>query len=180
MAEASSALTAATAAQAINSAGQAYVQSQALRAKADYDSRIAEMNAKTLEAQANDATSRGEKEANRKMQETRLNVGSQRAAIAGLGGSLDEGSTFQIQEETRAIGAADAAQIRANAFMESFGYKSKASESRFQGEVNKITLKNQARNTLISGGLEAATYGLKAYSNNKAAKDKAGKAGGDA
>lgn len=162
-------------AQAINTAGNAYVSAQATRAQGEYQKRISELNAKTLDAKAEEAIKRGEKDAMTKGQETRRFIGEQKAAMAAGGIDLSSAQATNLLSETETIGAADMANLRSNAWQEAWGFKSEAVSTRGQGEMQNYAAQNTARSTLISGGIDAMSYGLKAgaeYKSKAPKKDK--------
>lgn len=167
---------AAFASQATSSVGNSLVSASALRSQGEYQKRVAGLNAKTMEeaarrteAQADDAVSRGETAANQRGQDIRKKVGSQRAAAAAAGLDPNFGSAADVMADTESVGAADQAAIKTNAWREAFGYKSQslnlqseAVNSTLRGETANLAAMNTARNTMITGGLEGAQYGLMA------------------
>ena len=154
-------------AQAVNTAGNAYVSAQATRAQGEYQKKMSDLNARTAEGQAEDAIKRGNIAALEKTQETRRAIGAQRAALAAGGVDVNSDIGLNLQAETEAIGASDAQKIRANAWREAWGYKADAVTTRGAGEMANYAAQNTARSTLITGGIEAATYGLKAADEYK-------------
>lgn len=134
----------------------AYAQSESLKAQGDYQRQIGEVNARFGEMQAQDALKRGDEAASAHKQKVNQMVGSQRAAMASQGIALDSGSALDIQQETATMGAADALTIKNNAWREAWGYRVQASNSRFQGQFAQMGAQNDARNTLLTGGLNAA------------------------
>jgi len=135
--------------------GSAFSQAQALRTRGDIAKKVSDQNAKMAEFQAEDAIARGEKTASRSDAATQKLIGAQRAALAAQGIFVDSGSGLDAQVEAGRIGAEDAATIRINAFREALGFKSQAINSRFEGEIAKISGEQDSRNTLLSGGLRA-------------------------
>lgn len=146
----------------VSSLAGAYSQSQAMKAQGDYQRQMANLNARMADMQAEDALKRGSREATEHKKKVKQLVGSQRAAMASQGIALDSGSALDIQEETISMGAEDALTIKNNAWREAWGYRSQGEASRYEGEVAKAASRNQARNTLITGGLQATAAGLQA------------------
>lgn len=155
-------LASATAAQGIAGAGQAYNQSQALIAQGDYQASQARINAANASAQAEDAIQRGEREAARMTTESRKIIATQRATAAATGQDPNSPDALALQEETALIGAADATKIRTDAWREAWGFKSQALNTKAQGEMAKRVSKTMSRNTLITGGVDLLSSGLKA------------------
>lgn len=148
------------------SVAQGYGQSQAIKAQADHDARMAGVDASMSRMQADDARRRGEIAASQVGAQTRRLIGAQRAASAANGVEVDRGSELVIQEETKALGAMDALTIRNNAFLEAQGHRGNA--QRESSAARWIRMQGQARanDTLLTGGLRAfrtASYGLQTY-----------------
>jgi len=149
-------------AQGINTAGNAYVSAKATRAQGEYQKRIADINARTADAQAEDAVARGDREAAKKLQDTRKAMGAQKAAMAANGMDVNSADAIDILNETEVVGQTDIATIKTNAWREAWGYKSQAVSMAGEGNMKNLAAQNTARATLISGGMDAMTYGLKA------------------
>lgn len=131
------------------------------------------MNARSAEAQAEDALKRGDVEASKKAQQIRMATGAQRAAIAASGSDVTGEGATDILNQTQIAGQTDIATIKTNAWREAWGFRSAAVNARTEGEMNLNTAKAMERATLISGGIEAMSYGMKAgsqYKEKKAAK----------
>lgn len=141
----------------------AFNQSAAQEAQGDYQRRAYNTNAELSEMRAQDAEKRGLKEANAYGQKVKGVVGSQRAAFAAQGVDVDSGSAADIQAETRAIGAQDTLRIKNNAWREAWGFRMDAAQGRATGDMAQRSGSNSARTTLMTGGLEAAGYGLRAW-----------------
>lgn len=148
---------------AFGAVGNAYAQSQAIKARAAYQSTIAKINSELSTMQAEDAIKRGDIEARNYQKEVDQMIGSQRVAYAAQGVDVNFGSAAEIQEETRMQGAIDALKIRNNAWREAWGYRVEANNSTFAGEFAKIEGKSAARQTLLTGGMQALSYGTQAY-----------------
>lgn len=154
---------AALAMQGASSFASSYSQSQAMESQGIFNAQLAETNARLARLQAEDAIARGEKEAANHKNRVGQMVGSQRAAMAAQGISVDSGSAAQIQAETYAIGDEDARTIRTNAWREAWGYQTQAINYQSQGQFDRMASRNQARNTLLTGGMQAASYGAQSY-----------------
>lgn len=148
--------------QGVSTLQSSYMQSKALRAQGEYQEAIAEMNAKQMELQAEDSVKRGGSAAAKRQQEIRKATGSQRAALAAAGVDVGSDMAQNIAQETEAIGAADIAAIQTNAFREAWGYKAQASDTRSKGRMQKNANFFQARQTMITGTLQASAHFAKA------------------
>lgn len=153
--------------QGMLAAGSAYNQSQATKSQGDYENRIAQMNARRAEAEADDAVKRGETAATRRQQDINRTKGAQRAALAAGGVDVDSEAAQNIAAETEAIGAADVAAIRTNAWRAAWGLKSEAEDTRSRGQMAKTSSKYAARQTMLTGALQGASYGARSYAEFK-------------
>lgn len=149
---------------AIASLASAYSQSQSLKAQGRYQRAVAETNAKLAEMNADDALRRGDKEAARYLKQAKGVRGAQRAAMAAQGIEVDSGSAAEIQADTEKIAAENVVTIKTNAFREAWGYRVEGLNQSYAGKFASMAAGNQARDTLLTGGLQALGYGLKGMS----------------
>jgi len=140
---------------ALATLSSANAQSKASAAEGAFQASIYESNARIQEIRAADAITRGEKDAVRAKQLAKRIIGSQRAAMGAQGIDLESGSALDIQQETASLGAEEALNIRNSAWREAWGYRANASEFTSRASYARITGRNTARNTLLTGGLTA-------------------------
>jgi hypothetical protein len=76
--------------------------------------------------------------------------------MGAQGIDLESGSALDIQQETASLGAEEALNIKNNAWREAWGYRSQEADYKARASYAKITGKNTARNTLLTGGLTVA------------------------
>jgi hypothetical protein len=129
----------------------AYTQSQAAKAQAGYQEKVAEMNARQATESADDAKQRGRSDAADIRRRTKSTVGAQRAALAAQGIDVDSGSAIELQDETEIIGEIDMTRATVNAMREAFGYNTQAIDYRSRSQFNSLAARNVARNTMITG-----------------------------
>jgi hypothetical protein len=150
---------------AVSSAGNAYAQASATKAQGEYQSRMMELNAKMAEFNAQYAIKRGDTQAKAAVKAGQRVIGSQRAALAASGVDVESGSAMDVQENTAALAAEDAMVIKNNAWLEAWGYKTQASSARSQAAFTSMAAGNEARNTLLAGGINGINVGLKYMSD---------------
>lgn len=137
-------------------------QANAAREQGAYQRQQYEFNSRIAKLQSADALARGE--------ETARNVGragekiqsAQRAAFAGQGVDVDSGSAAATQIETAGLTAHDVQTVKNNAWLEAWGYRVQAADLSNKGQFAQRAAENSANNTLLTGGLMAASYGLRA------------------
>jgi hypothetical protein len=147
--------------------GSAYTSAEAAKAQGAYQKRQAELNAGMGEFQAEEAIRRGDEDAKAMGKKTKQVIGSQRAALAAQGIEVDSGTAAEIQADTAAIGAVDAQTIKNNAWREAWGFRAQATVTRGQGNMALMAANNQAKSTLITGGLQALSAGTQGFANRK-------------
>lgn len=142
---------------AISQVGGAYLQSKAQKTQGQYQKAMYDQNAKLADLSADDALRRGDKEVISLKKQGKQIIGAQRAALAAQGIEVDSGSALDVQVDTAYQVELDAMKIKNNAWREAWGYKTEALNARTQGTFAALGAKNAATNTLITGGLGAAT-----------------------
>lgn len=140
--------------------GQIYAGNAAAQ-QGKYTQQVEEQNAKNSEQRARDATARGEQEAGERRLKTRLLIGSQRAALAGAGVDLQDGTAIDLVGDEAMFGAMDESRIRANAAREAWGYRVDATNSRNRGYQARTSGKQQR----VGSYLGAAASGFNAFAN---------------
>lgn len=148
------------AAQTVLTGVSTYSQSRGIKAQGEYQAQQAAQNANLATLQSEDAITRGKRDVSAHKQQVRKLIGSQRAALAAQGVDVNYGSALDVQEDTAALGALDELTISNNAWRESFGYRVQATDYGFQGQFAKLAARNEARNTLLTGGAQIVNSGL--------------------
>lgn len=113
-------------------------------------------NAAYLNRAANDARYRGIVDADNQRVQTQGMIGTQRAAMAGNGGVVDEGSNALLQQDVAQYGELDAMIISNNAAREAYGYETQATGNL----ANASTLKKNAKTGMMSSLLGGVVGGL--------------------
>jgi hypothetical protein len=113
-------------------------------------------NAAYLNRAANDARYRGVVDADTQRVQTQNMIGTQRAAMAGNGGVVDEGSNALLQQDVAQYGELDAMIISNNAAREAYGYETQATGNL----ANASTLKKNAKTGMMSSLLGGVVGGL--------------------
>lgn len=145
-----------TGAQAVFGAASVYQRAGALDAAADFNRRMAAL-------QAQDALARGDQQAALTGAQTRRTVGYQKAAAAANGVDPGTGSALDTEASTTAVGAQDAATIRANAMREAWGLTTQADLDAAASRSEATATRWGAGQTLLTGAMR--TYGLLADQN---------------
>lgn len=121
--------------------------------------RIARFNAAMQQIRARDAIFRGQIAEQSLRTKTRRLIGAQRAAYAGQGVDVESGSALEVQADTAYQGELDAITIRNNAFREAFGLEIDAAQTMQAGQWAYRAGINNAAGTILGGASSAAgTY----------------------
>lgn len=148
-----------------------YQQSKALKEKGKLDEQLSQQNARLMELQAEDTIIRGNIEAEKVKREGRFVKGSQRAGFAGQNIAVGTGTAAAIQSETDRFSGEDALTVKNNAFREAWGFKTEAINERFRGRMSRISSRTEAKQTLLTGGLNAANDIAQGFYMNSKFKD---------
>ena len=149
--------------QATGTLAQTYAQVQAQKAQAQYQKQVMESNIRMANIQGKDAVRRGDRDSSRAISYSKKVRGAQRAAMAAQGIDVNSGSALDIQDETAAMGELDALTAKNNAWREAWGYKVQALDYGAKGQLMAEAARNESRNTMLTGGLQALRYGAEAY-----------------
>lgn len=121
-----------------------------------YANKVAKQNAGALEAQADDARTRGAIAEDRHRMQVRQFMGRQRAQLGGSGTVLDQGTALDMQVDSARMGELDALMIRNNAAREAWGFNVNAWSTRTQGKLDNWASKQKAMGTLLGTGASMA------------------------
>jgi len=148
-------------------------EASAQRAQGDFEAGQFLRNARFAELQAEDATRRGALSASRQRGQVRGVIGSQQVAFASQGVDVGSRSVADVAADSGLKGELDAITIENNAFREAFGFRVEAAESRAAASGARTQSRSNAGNTLITGGLNALNFTAQGLaSRDKPKKDK--------
>jgi hypothetical protein len=142
-------------------------QFQSEKQQGRYQKSIADANARLLNLRSEDAIRRGYEDASLVRRRAERMAGSQRAAMAAQGIDIGSGSAADVLTETDRMGAMDELTAKNNAWREAWGYRVESANETARGRFAKLAAKNAMRNTLLTGGLQAATTLFSASSPGK-------------
>jgi hypothetical protein len=145
--------------QAYSGHQQAVAQKQA----ANYQAQVDNNNATLADYKAETVARIGSIQEDRQRAKVRQMIGTQRAALAGNGLDLSEGTPLDLVTETAATGTEDALNIRYNAMREAWGYRQEATDLRSSAKFKKVSGINQANATYLTTGANVlnSAYNLK-------------------
>jgi len=127
-------------------------QGQAANAAAQYQARIAQMNAEMADRRAQDAIERGREEEQKHRRDVSQLIGKQTVAQAANGLDLSFGSPLDLIVDTAVMGELDALTIRKNSYREEQDYRQQAANYRAEGEMQRMAGKNAKKQSLFAAG----------------------------
>lgn len=158
---------AATAFTAYTKVSESRAQAAAVKQNAANQQAINEYNAKLNDNAAQDARQRGANDAAQIRENARRASASLRAQAGSTGFLADSGTNLDLQVQNAGVGAFDSLQTINNAEREAYGYKSQASNLRWQGDMGVQDANRQAkditRNGLLSAAAGTLVTGANAY-----------------
>lgn len=142
-------------------------QADSIKASSNFQARQTEFNAQLLELQKDDVKNQLDKDVFRRQQQTKKMIGSQKAAMAAQGIDVEGDIGVTLQEDEQQFSMDDVQSLKNNAWREAMGLEIQESDLRTQAAFARLGGKSQARSTLATGGLQAASMGLGAYNTFK-------------
>jgi len=118
------------------------------------------------ETKAADALQRGFDAASRQRQEATQLIARQRVAYTNSGVDAQVGTAASVQENTRAVGEADAQTIENNAVREAWGLKRYAAQMGSQADAYRRRAPGRVAGTLLTVGAIGADAGSRWYGKN--------------
>lgn len=126
------------------SAYGAYEQGQANAAAAKYQAQVAANNAAIAEQNAKMATQKGEIEAEQQGLKNRAEMGAITAEQSAGGVDVNTGSAANVKKGQDILGMTDVSQIRQNAAIENYGYRSQKMGYQAQSGLDTAEASNAA------------------------------------
>lgn len=153
------------AAMGLMSMGSAYAQGQNAKTQADFTASQYSINKQIAEEQGKEALSAGDIDASKANLQGKQEIAKQRVASAATGADVNSGSALELQSDTGWQARSNAVTLKNNAWRQAWGYKVQAIDYGMQGELAELAGKNQATNSLLTGGMNAISYGVQAGSS---------------
>lgn len=142
--------------QAVGSISTSIMQASAIKSEASFLASQYERNAQLAEFQAKESIKEGETAAQQRAQQVKKLIGRQRATAAAQGIEVNADSALDLQAEAAGFGALDIVTIRNNAWKQAWGYRVDSANNMSQARLTLVAGKYGARQTLLTGGMQAA------------------------
>jgi len=156
------------------SAYSAFKQTQAANEAAEYNALMMEENAKIADQEAADAIERGEKGVRQHRKNVRGLKGSQRAALAASGVTVDQDTASDLVFDTHMQGEEDALTLYENADREARGYENQSSNYRQEAKGYRMSKRNPWENMGFSLLTSGSQFGQTYYRNKPTSTKKEG------
>ncbi len=161
--------------QSINALSSAHNQAKAMKAQGAYMKQQAQTNARLSMMSADDAIKRGDLESGKVRRKASQVLGAQKVNAAAQGIDINSGSAADLQTETEVMSDHDINTIKNNAWREAWGFRVQAQNYEGQGNMAAIGAKYGARQTMLTGGMNALNYaarGAYEYKRNQELDEK--------
>lgn len=139
----------------IGSFASSLAQASAVQGDADYQMTLATINNRFASIESRDIIKTADKRATEHSKNVKSLIGSQKVAFAGGNVLVGDGTSAEIETQTREIGFEEQRNIRNNAWKQAFGVRQQASSQLLAAQNAKASADFQARTTLISGAIGA-------------------------
>jgi len=133
-----------------------YAQAQAIQGQAGHSMTLAKINSRFASMESRDILKNADKRAQDNDKNINRMIGAQKASFAGGNILVGDGTSAQIENQTREIGFEEKRNIKNNAWKQAFGVRTQAQAGMLAAENAQREADFRARNTLIAGGLSAA------------------------
>jgi hypothetical protein len=162
--------TAATVASTAMSLYNGMKQGESAQGMANYNAAVSRNNAQAAEWQAQDATKRGQEQAEANSRKVAMLKGSQTASMAAHGLDISEGTPVNILTDTDLLGEIDTNTIQQNASKEAWGHRAKAANASTQAGMYDMQANNSSglmsgAGSLISGAASLADRWYRSKNN---------------
>lgn len=145
----------------------AQAQANAIRAQAEFQAKIAELNAQMAEIDSVQALREGRSQEARYLGQVTQVQDAQTAAFAGQGVEVKGDATGDLIAQSSLNAALNLVDMENQAAINSSKYKREADQIRSNSATNSYNASNYAQSTLISGytnaAMTAANFGMQAY-----------------
>lgn len=142
------------------------MQGSAAERQANQQAAALRQNALYLNQAANDARARGEYEADWQRIGTQSMIGTQRVAQAASGGVVESGSYGLMTQDTAQLGELDALTISNNAAREAYGYQVEASNMATNARQLQSNARRNTMTSILGGAMQGFGGGASAGSVN--------------
>lgn len=133
--------------------GGSISQASAAQTQADYQAQQYKTNERLAGMQADDAITRGNDAAYQTGRQGKQAVGKQVAALAASGVDTQDGSAYDVTNESQRQIQQEVLRTKNNAWREAWGYKVQANQAGGDAAFAKMAGGNVARNTILTGGM---------------------------
>lgn len=136
---------------------QSILQADRQADEANFTKQALDVNAGFATLQAEHAIKAGESKADALATTVNQLIGRQRASAVALGVNPNSGSALALQQEAGVLGSRDQQTIRNDAWRVAHGYEAEAASLTAQGQAVDALGRARVGNTLLTGGIRAAS-----------------------
>lgn len=126
----------------------------AIKRQSEFMARQEEFNAQLIQVQKQDIDKIATRDVDRRYQELRQVIGSQKATMAAQGIEVEGEIGAALEADERLFVQQDVQTIKNNAWREAMGLEIKSRELSAQATMTRLGGQEKARQTMVTGGLQ--------------------------
>lgn len=150
------------AAMGILSFSNAQKRAQGEKDMADYQAAIYNINKQFADEQGKFAKSDADIQSGEMEKQGEQNAARQRVDAAATGADVNAGSAIQLQTDTKWQAGQNSIMIKNNAWRQAWGYQVEGDAYARLASMAELTGQREAQDTLLTGGMQALGYGIRA------------------
>lgn len=127
----------------------------AQRRSAEFEAQQLEFNSQLVSMQKDGIGAQLEKDLESRQTQTKQMIGAQKVALAGQGIDIEGDLGEELQETEHFISNQDVQALKNNAWRQAMGLEIESADLRAQAGFTRLGGRDKARNTLVTGGLNA-------------------------
>lgn len=158
-------LTAAVGGMAVMSLANSSVQAGNEAAQQKYTNAIYGVNEKLAAENKRQVLAAGDVEAGQAALAGKQEIAQQRVHQAATGADVSSGSAANLQGDTLWQSEQNQTTIKNNAWRRAWGYDVEGEKYGLEASMSQLASANKQQNTLLTGGMQAVDYGMRAYSS---------------
>lgn len=148
----------------VMSVGNSVASGISQKAQDSYTASQLDINSKFALAQGASVKAQGDIEAGQEAEEGKQEAAKQRVAGAATGADVNSGSALELQSDTAWQSAQNQLMIKNNAMRQAMGYQVQANDMSEQAGMYRSAGNNAMMSSLLTGGMQALSYGVQADS----------------
>lgn len=132
-------------------------QADALKRRSEFEANQLEYNSKLLQIQKREILENAQNDTQRRQTQVKQMIGTQKVSLAAQGVDVGSDVAQDVEREERRVGVEDVQAIKNNAWRDAMGLEIKSQDLKTQAKFTRLSGREGARATMVTGGLNAAS-----------------------